>query len=109
MGFEHRQRHLLGSLLLLLAPLASADEAAATAADAAAPATVEATPPAREPAADTTPLPRESRSRLVDEIIVTAQKREEHLEDVPVSVQAFSEAALDARGITDATRLAQVT
>ncbi|HKY89687.1 MAG TPA: TonB-dependent receptor [Nevskiaceae bacterium] len=100
MGPEHRKRRLLGSLLLLLGAGASAEE----------PGVVEATPPASEsPAAESAGGPRESRSRLVDEIIVTAQKREEHLEDVPVSVQAFSEAALDARGVTDATRLAQVT
>ncbi len=41
------------------------------------------------------------RSRLVEEIIVTAQKREENLQDVPISVNAFSADMLDARGISD--------
>ncbi len=48
-------------------------------------------------------------SRLVEEIVVTAQKREESLRDVPVSVQAFSGEKLDAMGITDQTDLQRVT
>jgi iron complex outermembrane receptor protein len=42
---------------------------------------------------------RNSQSRLVEEIIVTAQKREENVQDVPITVQAFSEGMLDALGI----------
>lgn len=53
------------------------------------------------------PLP--SRSRLVEEIVVTAQKREESLQDVPISVQAFSGEKLDALGITDQTDLQRIT
>ena len=41
------------------------------------------------------------KSRLVEEIIVTAQKREENLQDVPISISAFSSDSLDARGISD--------
>ena len=52
---------------------------------------------------------RASTSRLVEEIVVTAQKREENLQDVPISVQAFSADALDARGINDAIHLPNVT
>lgn len=48
-------------------------------------------------------------SRLVEEIIVTAQKREESLQSVPVSVSAFSGAALDARGIVEPTDLQRIT
>jgi iron complex outermembrane recepter protein len=44
---------------------------------------------------------RRARSRLVEEIVVTAQKREENLQDVPISVNAFSADMLDARGIVD--------
>jgi len=40
-------------------------------------------------------------SRLVEEIVVTAQKREENLQDVPISINAFSADTLDARGIID--------
>lgn len=48
-------------------------------------------------------------SRVVEEIIVTAQKREENLQDVPISISAFSAASLDARGIEDVTQLSQAT
>lgn len=50
-----------------------------------------------------------TQSRLVEEIVVTAQKREENLQDVPVSVQAFSAGALEARGITDQAGLMRST
>ncbi len=49
------------------------------------------------------------RSRLIEEIVVTAQKREETLQDVPVSVQAFSGELLDALGVTDQTDLQRIT
>jgi iron complex outermembrane receptor protein len=39
------------------------------------------------------------RGGLVEEIVVTAQKREENISDVPISIQAFSPDALAARGI----------
>jgi iron complex outermembrane recepter protein len=50
-----------------------------------------------------------SRSRLVEEIVVTAQKREESVQDVPISINAFSADLLDARGISDPTDLPRVT
>jgi iron complex outermembrane receptor protein len=57
-----------------------------------------------------TPTPdRKPANRLLEEIVVTAQKREENLQDVPVSVQAFSGEMLDALGITDQTDLQRVT
>lgn len=49
----------------------------------------------------------ESRNRLTEEIVVTAQKREENIQDVPISISAFSGAALDAKGIGDPKTLAQ--
>src|SRR3546814_288979 len=66
------------------------------------------------PVPDVAPLPEVSRaddsqSRLIAEVVVTAQKREENLQDVPISVQAFSAEALDARGINDAINLPNVT
>lgn len=48
-------------------------------------------------------------NRIIEEIIVTAQKREENLMEVPLSVQAFSQETLDARGITDQAGLQLVT
>ncbi len=41
----------------------------------------------------------------IQEIIVTAQRREENLQDVPISVSAFSAEQLSARGTTDVSRL----
>lgn len=54
----------------------------------------EAPPPL--PAAEATPA-----DAALGEVIVTARKRAERLQDVPVSVQAFSAEQLDARGIQD--------
>ena len=51
--------------------------------------------------------PRAS-SRLMEEVVVSAQKREESLQDVPISIQAYSEEVLDARGITEVTQLAEI-
>ena len=42
---------------------------------------------------------------VLEEIIVTAQKREERLQDVPVVVQAFDERALATAGILDVEQL----
>lgn len=41
-----------------------------------------------------------------DEIVVTARKREESLQDVPISVQAFSSAELERSGIKDFSEIA---
>lgn len=42
-------------------------------------------------------------------IVVTARRREENLQDVPIAVTAFSETALEQKGITDRTSLADNT
>lgn len=44
----------------------------------------------------------------VNDIIVTAQKREENLQDVPIAVTAFSGDTLAERGISDAQALARL-
>ncbi len=46
-----------------------------------------------------------SQSEGIGEIIVTSQRREENLQDVPVSVSAFGADDLLARGTTDIGRL----
>jgi iron complex outermembrane recepter protein len=48
-------------------------------------------------------------SYAVDEIIVTAQKREESLQDTPISISAFSAESLDKLGIEDSEQLAALT
>ena len=42
----------------------------------------------------------------VDDIVVTARKREEALQDVPISVQVFGSAALEQAGIKDFSEIA---
>lgn len=44
----------------------------------------------------------------VGEIVVTAQRRAERINEVPLSIQAFSGDTLTARGITDATDLSKL-
>jgi iron complex outermembrane recepter protein len=41
----------------------------------------------------------------IDEIIVTAQRREQNLQDVPISVSAFGAEQIAAKGLTDVSRL----
>eukprot|EP00456_Euglypha_rotunda_P053149 TRINITY_DN4286_c0_g1_i4.p1 TRINITY_DN4286_c0_g1~~TRINITY_DN4286_c0_g1_i4.p1 ORF type:complete len:322 (-),score=78.08 TRINITY_DN4286_c0_g1_i4:11-949(-) len=67
--------------------------------------------PVEGPAQEATPEAAQSapRNRFIEEVVVTAQKREENLQDVPISVQAFSAEALDARGISDPVALATIT
>ena len=55
------------------------------------------------------PAARRTTSRLLEEVVVTAQKREESVQDVPVSIQAFSGEKLDALGITDQVDLQRIT
>jgi len=52
---------------------------------------------------------RRSVSRLLEEVVVTAQKRQENVQDVPISMQAFSGEKLDALGITDQVDLQRIT
>src|SRR3984957_19115196 len=44
----------------------------------------------------------------IEEIVVTAQRRRENLQDVPLTVQAFSAQALESSGVTNAADLARV-
>lgn len=44
-------------------------------------------------------------AQLVDEIIVTAEKRSESVQDVSASINAFDEASLEKAGVTDVTRI----
>lgn len=62
------------------------------------PAWAQASPPVEDAAS------AESESGI-GEIIVTAQRREENLQDVPISVSAFGAEAIEAKGLTDISRL----
>ena len=46
---------------------------------------------------------------VLEEILVTARRREENLQDVPAAVTAFSGAELELRGASDITEIAQAT
>lgn len=79
--------------------------------------------PAPAPVADTVPVepatagmpaqpagPEKSVGRVgIGEIVVTAQRREESMQDVPIAISAFSGDELDAKGIADAQTLQTIT
>ncbi len=48
-------------------------------------------------------------NRLLEEVVVTAQKREEDSQDVPIAIQAFSGDKLDAFNIEDTADLQRIT
>ncbi|MGH8248837.1 MAG: TonB-dependent receptor, partial [Gammaproteobacteria bacterium] len=45
----------------------------------------------------------------IEEVIVTARKREENLQQIPISVSAYTGEALDARGVTKIDKLTDFT
>jgi iron complex outermembrane receptor protein len=55
------------------------------------------------------PAERQSRNRMLEEVVVTATKRAENLQDVPISVAAFSGDMLAAMGVDDPTDLQAIT
>lgn len=63
--------------------------------------------PAETPAEPAT-APRAA-SRLVEEVIVTANKREENVQDIPQSVTAFSNDKLEASGVQTVQELPSLT
>lgn len=70
-----------------------------------------AVPAAAQEAAGYEPVADENAdaSPGIEDIIVTARRREESLQSAPITVTAFSGDQLEERGITDFTRLAQAT
>jgi iron complex outermembrane recepter protein len=57
---------------------------------------------------DANTAPELSGSNALEEVVVTATKREEHLSDVPISITALSGAQLEEKGITRPEDLANV-
>jgi len=53
--------------------------------------------------------PAAAPAQLMEELIVTAQKREESLQDVGIAITAFSGEQLDALGITESTQVSAFT
>lgn len=45
----------------------------------------------------------------LEEVVVTARKREESLQDTPISVAAFSAADLESRGVVDFSQVGEIT
>ncbi len=45
----------------------------------------------------------------LEEVMVTARKREENLQDTPISIQAFTAAGLEMRNITDISQIGEFT
>ncbi len=54
------------------------------------------------------PFASAQQESLIEEITVTAQKREQNIQDVPVAVTAFSGRMLEESGIKDITELASI-
>ncbi|SFR88725.1 TonB-dependent receptor [Sphingomonas jatrophae] len=93
----HAWRALAGALLAIPAAATAQSTTDATVAAGDTPSPAEAAaPPAAEPA--TAPLG-------TGDIVVTARRRAENLQDVPVAITAFTGAALEVRNIRDITAL----
>ncbi|MFL5294797.1 MAG: TonB-dependent receptor [Phenylobacterium sp.] len=59
-------------------------------------------------AAEAAPAAAAEPSGTVEEMVVTAQKRAENIQDVPLSIMAVSAKAMEAKGVEDATDLERV-
>ena len=57
----------------------------------------------------TTALAAGQGSRLIEEVMVTAQKREEDSQDIPIMISAFSGEKLDAMGVDSTADLQKIT
>ena len=48
-------------------------------------------------------------SAIMEEVVVTARKREENVQDTPIAISAYSGEGLDARGLTSIAEIGQIT
>lgn len=66
-------------------------------------------PSPSDAAADASPMDLATPARALEEVVVTARRREESLQDAPISITAFSAADLDVRGVTQLVDLNRYT
>lgn len=64
---------------------------------------------AQEISADTNHTQKRSANRMLEEVVVTAQKREESLQEVPIAIAAYSQQKLDAMGIESVQDLEKIS
>jgi iron complex outermembrane receptor protein len=103
-----RNQALLGTAFICFATPGYAQSTTTTQDSTQTPATAAATQPDSEQSAEAAaqPSPTEApQDGGIAEIIVTAQRREENLQRVPISVSAFTAEEIRARGLTDVSRL----
>ncbi len=95
---RHAERLLFGASLLAMTMLAAAPAASAR-------------PAAEEEAAAEEKAAAEGAARhdLLEEIVVTARKREESLQRTPISISAFTAEGLEARAVTQIDEIATFT
>jgi iron complex outermembrane recepter protein len=55
------------------------------------------------------PPPTETQSSTLEEIVVTAQKREQSLQDTPIAITAFTDTLIARTGVSDIAQLAEKT
>ena len=94
-----RLRVLTGSASFLALALAAAPAWAQPA---------EASQPEQEPATESqsgAPTAEEQRPGGIGEIVVTAQRRAENIQDVPIAISAFSAEELQAQGVSNTLEL----
>lgn len=87
------------TILLTSTALTAAIMATGAGAQTTVPAAAQTTAPPKTPVAEETP------ETGIPEIVVTAQRREENLQRVPISVSAFGAEEIKAKGLTDLSRL----
>ncbi len=65
--------------------------------------------PARAADRERAPAQDASSTLLLEEVVVTAQRREERLQSVPISVSAYNQATMDAQGTRSIDDIARLT
>ena len=112
MNVRARCHRLLTSTAICLGPLGGAATPALALTQAQTVASAQDVPGTVSPQSTAAPTTTEGQVRSpagIADIIVTAQKRAENVQSVPLSIQAFTGADLAARGVTDVSRIEVIT